>query len=58
MTNKTELTKNVKQFLLDQGADIVGICSAADWPDDPGFTPQDSLPGAKSVVVVGLRVHY
>jgi len=46
----------VKERAREQGADIVGIASAERLDGEPeGFKPADLLPGAKSVVSIGIR---
>lgn len=51
------LTADIKAFALKAGGDVVGIAPASRWdkyvPD--GYRPYDILPGAKSVIVVGVR---
>jgi len=53
MTN--ELTsKEVKEYGLNAGANIVGIASAKDFGSAPeGFKPSDNLEGCLSVIVLG-----
>jgi epoxyqueuosine reductase len=47
---------DVKSKAADLGADIVGIASVSRLEDEPeGFRPADILPGAKSVITVGVR---
>ena len=50
-------TGEVKQFALDSGADVVGIANPRAWDAHvpEGSRPDDILPGALSVVVVGSR---
>jgi len=51
--NKSE----IKQFLTNRGASVVGVASVDRFEDAPvGHRPGDLLPGAKSVVVAGVRV--
>jgi epoxyqueuosine reductase QueG len=48
---------DIKRYAAEKGADLVGIASVdrfAGYPE--GRRPQDLLPDAKSVVVVGVRV--
>jgi epoxyqueuosine reductase QueG len=46
----------LKKKAKELGADIVGIASAERLRDEPeGFRPVDLLPGAKSVITVGIR---
>jgi epoxyqueuosine reductase len=54
---KTLDSSEVKRVALEKGADLVGIASVdrfAGYPE--GRRPQDLLPNAKSVIVVGVRV--
>lgn len=47
----------VKDFLLSQGVDCLGIAPVAQIPPSfPPRRPEEMLPGAKSVVVFGLRM--
>lgn len=51
------LTARVKDFVLGQGMDIVGVARAEDIP--ASFPPRPAsavLPGARSMVVLGMRV--
>jgi hypothetical protein len=52
-----EATKRIKQFALDKGADAVGIASVAEIKRlvPQGYSPDDLLKGAKSVIVSGNR---
>jgi len=54
------LTESVKEFARHEvGFDLVGVASAADSQFDiapPGHKPAEWLPGAKSVVVGGIKV--
>ncbi len=53
----SELTKRVKEFALANDMDYVGIASADSLRDEPaGRKPDDYLPGARSVVVMGIRL--
>ena len=49
--------EEIKQFTIEQGADLVGIASVADINRyaPPGHRPDDVLTGAKSVVVFAKR---
>ena len=47
----------VKEFVTGEGADLVGITDARDFPESyPPRPPQRIMPEAKSVVVFGLRM--
>lgn len=50
-------TEGIKRFALQSGADVVGIANPGRWDEHApeGYRPQDILPHAKSVVVVGSR---
>ncbi len=50
-------TQQIKQFALDSGADVVGIADPRAWDEHvpEGHRPDDILPGARSVIVVGSR---
>jgi epoxyqueuosine reductase QueG len=52
------LTKEVKEFAIHQlGADIVGVGGADRFVDAPtGHHPDELLPGAKSVIVIAIRL--
>ena len=63
-TNTTEdsrtigsITERIKQFALEAGGDVVGIADPNAWDEHvpEGHRPYDILPGAKSVIVVGVR---
>jgi len=48
---------HIKRYAKEKGADLVGIASVESFADYPeGRRPQDLLPDAKSVIVVGVRV--
>ncbi|HEY3309161.1 MAG TPA: hypothetical protein VGJ93_11955 [Desulfuromonadaceae bacterium] len=50
-------SSEVKRVALAKGADLVGIASAESFRDYPEEKqPENLLPGAKSVIVVGVRV--
>ena len=51
------LTKQVKDFVLNRlGADLVGIASVNRFAGAPsGHRPEELLPGAKSVIAMGIR---
>lgn len=48
-------TGKVKEFARKEGADMIGIASA-DAFEDESTKPTDLLPGAKSVVVLGMGI--
>ncbi len=50
-------TERIKQFALEAGGDVVGIADPQSWDEHvpEGHRPYDILPGAKSVIVVGVR---
>lgn len=53
-----ERSRRVKEVALNAGVDVVGIAPVSRWDDaaaPEGHRPQDILPGARSVVVVGAR---
>ncbi len=52
-----KLTSNlIKERAKQHGADIVGVASAERLANEaPGYKPTDLLPGAKSVISVGIR---
>ncbi|MBO8170132.1 MAG: epoxyqueuosine reductase [Thermoanaerobacteraceae bacterium] len=46
-----ELTREIKEFLLNQGADLVGVAAAESLFGAPeGYRPNDYLPRARSVI--------
>lgn len=48
---------DIKRFASQRGADLVGIASVQSFAEYPeGKRPQDLLPDARSVIVVGVRV--
>jgi epoxyqueuosine reductase QueG len=50
-------TQDVKTFARERGAHLVGIASVERFAEGPvGHRPGDLLPGARSVVVVALRL--
>jgi len=50
-------SSDVKRFAIDKGADLIGIASIERFAGYPeGRRPEDLLPDAKSVIVVGVRV--
>jgi epoxyqueuosine reductase QueG len=50
-------TEQIKQYALGAGADVVGVADPRAWEEHApeGHRPDDILPGARSVVVVGSR---
>ena len=55
--DKHQLTKNVKNWLFEQGMDLVGICPPSALEDEPeGRRPTDLLTCVRSVVVFGRRL--
>lgn len=57
MEMKTLQSSEVKRVALERGADLVGIASAESFRGYPEEKrPENLLPGAKSVIVVGVRV--
>jgi epoxyqueuosine reductase len=52
-----QLTRLIKQLAQEQGADLAGVAPVERLKDAPrGHRPQDILPEAKSVIVVGRRI--
>ncbi|MFC2070285.1 hypothetical protein ACFLTB_03840 [Chloroflexota bacterium] len=50
-------SSSIKSLAREFGADIVGIASVDRFVGAPrGHSPQDLLPGAKSVIVAGIRI--
>ena len=50
-------TTDLKEYVLSSGAQLVGIAPASRFEGAPeGKRPEDILPGAKSVVVIGIRL--
>jgi len=50
-------TDDIKRYAREKGADLVGVASVESFADYPeGRRPQDLLPDAKAVIVVGVRV--
>jgi len=50
------LTGELKEFATKEGADLVGITTVDNWEAPQGHRPIDYLKGAKSVVVLGMRM--
>lgn len=48
----------VKEFVRNMGADLVGIASAErlNKKAPPGYSPEDFLPGARSAVIMGIHM--
>ena len=48
---------DIRKLAISSGVDVVGIAPVERWDEfvPPGSRPYDMLPGAKSVVVVGVR---
>ena len=52
------LTNKVKNFIMSEGATLVGITSVRTLSKAPkGHRPTDFLPAAKSVISIGLRMN-
>lgn len=52
-----KLTASVKEFTLSLGADLVGVVQADSFGEAPeGHQPEDILRGAKSVIVMAVRM--
>lgn len=52
-----DLKEDLKNTALRLGADVFGVASVDDLNDAPaGHRPTDVLPGAKSVVVLGMKM--
>jgi len=49
-------SQEIKDMATSLGADFVGIASAERLTELPGYKPDDLVPGAKSVIVVGKRL--
>ncbi len=50
-------SRNVRAFAREQGAHLVGIAPVERFVEGPvGHRPSDLLPGARSVIVVGVRL--
>ena len=47
---------DIRKLAISSGVDVVGIAPVERWDEfvPPGSRPYDMLPGAKSVVVVGV----
>ncbi len=57
LPERTRRTADIKALALKAGGDAVGIAPAGRWEEyvPEGYRPYDILPGAKSVIVVGVR---
>lgn len=52
-----DVTKEMKAYLKHEGASVVGVAPVSRFDDAPvGHRPTDLLPGAKSVVSIGLKL--
>ena len=55
--NSGELTAKLKEFVIDQGADLVGITLVDRFVQAPdGHRLEEYLPGARPVVVITIRL--
>lgn len=56
-TGAEQLAGRLKEFAVKAGADVVGIAPVERWGKDvpEGHRPDDVMPGARSVIVVGAR---
>lgn len=55
--NQNNLTDMTKTFIINQGADLVGIAPIERFAQAPDkHRPTDFLLGAKSVIVIGIRL--
>ncbi|HOK56112.1 MAG TPA: 4Fe-4S binding protein [bacterium] len=53
---KYQLTRKVKKFVLDNGADLVGIAPVSRWEKAPiKHSPKGIMPESKSVIVAGVH---
>lgn len=51
------LKEDLKEMTMRLGADLFGVASADDFNDAPlGHRPEDILPNAKSVIVLGMKM--
>ena len=57
LPERTRRTADIKALALKAGGDVVGIAPVERWDEyvPEGYRPGDILPGARSVVVVGVR---
>jgi len=57
MKSSIELTQDIKSFMTERGADLVGIAPMERFVECPDETkPQAYMPGAKSVISVGMNL--
>ncbi len=47
-------TKRLKLYVKQQGAQVVGVCKAEPWEDNPDFSPKRWMRMADSVIVFGI----
>jgi epoxyqueuosine reductase len=52
----SNITRDVKELVLRNGADLVGIAPAEGWDAPKGHDPKDIMPHAQSVAVIGIRL--
>lgn len=58
MATKLSLSKELKTFAKEKGADLVGIANVERFAGAPeGHRPQDFLPDAKAVISLGMRMN-
>ncbi len=51
------MTDELKQFALDNGADLIGVAPVERFEEAPqGYRPEDILPGAKTVISCARRM--
>jgi ferredoxin len=56
--NAEQLTKEVKEYALEQGADVVGIGSMDRFEGAPlNEDPRTIMPEAKAIIGLGFRIH-
>ena len=54
---KTDITTSIKEYILSEGASLVGIAPVSRFEGTPaGHGPLDLLPKAKSVISFGIRM--
>ena len=58
MADCSPLKKEIKEFLMDRGADLVGFAPVSRWEEydevHPDFRPAKLFPKAKTVIVIGM----